>query len=670
MNDRRFTTPRMQRLSAVALTIALTLGVGSSVAVHATPNSQKAQADETARRGDAYAHLMRSVFAVRKGDLRKAAAQVRAAIAAQPDAPGVYIQGAKLMLGMGRRQEAEDLARTALEKDRESAEAIRFLADLHAMQALGGSRPNPASRQKALEFYGRLLASGSVDAEVLRRMAQLHLQGGNIDGAIAAFQQLLKDRPGDRSAAISLVRLFLDGDREPEALRTALRYLSSHPDDVGLLQLAAQLSNKLSAWEDVVEILAAGALSERRATFSHALFGEALLKLGRDEEGTAALELAVKARPGDSGLRYNLARMYRQMGRLGDAADEARELAAEIQTEPDAQVLLGEILTDQGDISGAIRAFSTGLELVVREDVAEESNYRDAIRRRVVRLLLVENDLDQVTVLLDQLEESEGVESLDLRARAAIAGKNWDELTHIIRWLQEQEREGLAAYHEATMWIERNRWDAAEPVVELAIAGEGRFARVQLAERYDDAGRKDLAEAIYRRWVENSPDEVSAHYYLGDFLYRQGRFDRSEIHMREAFRLDPQHGPSLNFLGYCLAERGERLDEALDLIQRALATDATNGAYLDSLGWVYFQMKQYADAQGPLERATRELPKDATILDHLGDLYNQIGENEQAVATWKRALEAGDDEQQESLVVKIEATASASGKQIVDAPIN
>ncbi|MDH3785661.1 MAG: tetratricopeptide repeat protein, partial [Acidobacteriota bacterium] len=423
-------------------------------------------------------------------------------------------------------------------------------------------------------------------------------------------------------------------------------------------------------WSDVVEILGAGALSEKRASLSHALYGEALLKLGRDAEGTAALELAVKARPGDSGLRYNLARMYREMGRLGDAADEARELAAEIQAEPDAQVLLGEILTDQGDMEGAIRAFSTGLELVVADDRPEESGYRDAIRRRIVRLLLAREDLAQVPEILGQLEEAEGVESLDLRARAAVARKSWDEVGHLVRWLREQERPGLADYHEASMMIERERWDEAETLVAAAIENEGRFARVQLAERYAAIGKRKLAERLYRDGVEQDTEDAASHYYFGDYLYRQGRFDESETHMREAFRLDPQHGPSLNFLGYSLAERKERLEEALMLVQRALDVDSSNGAYLDSLGWVYFQMERYAAAREPLERATRELPKDVTILDHLGDLYDRIGENEQAVATWRRALTMGDEEQRESLERKIESAIRATGKTVADVPID
>ena len=111
--------------------------------------------------------------------------------------------------------------------------------------------------------------------------------------------------------------------------------------------------------------------------------------------------------------------------------------------------------------------------------------------------------------------------------------------------------------------------------------------------------------------------------------------------MREVFRIDPKHAQALNFLGYGLAERGTNLDEALALVQRALAVDPWNGAYLDSLGWVYVRMGRYGEARQPLEQAARTFPHDPTVLDHLGDLYRSLGERELAVAAWTRAIDAG-----------------------------
>jgi tetratricopeptide (TPR) repeat protein len=81
------------------------------------------------------------------------------------------------------------------------------------------------------------------------------------------------------------------------------------------------------------------------------------------------------------------------------------------------------------------------------------------------------------------------------------------------------------------------------------------------------------------------------------------------------------------------------LDDALALIQGALEIDPWNGAYLDSLGWVYVKLGRLNEARDPLERAAREYPKDPTVLEHLGDYYDRTGDVVRAKTYWQRALD-------------------------------
>ena len=83
---------------------------------------------------------------------------------------------------------------------------------------------------------------------------------------------------------------------------------------------------------------------------------------------------------------------------------------------------------------------------------------------------------------------------------------------------------------------------------------------------------------------------------------------------------------ALNNLGYFLTERKDRLDEALSLIQRAVNIDPTNGSFLDSLGWLYFQMGKLPEAKRYLEQAAVYEHQSSTIREHLGDLYHKLGE--------------------------------------------
>jgi tetratricopeptide (TPR) repeat protein len=95
----------------------------------------------------------------------------------------------------------------------------------------------------------------------------------------------------------------------------------------------------------------------------------------------------------------------------------------------------------------------------------------------------------------------------------------------------------------------------------------------------------------------------------------------------------------LNYLGYMLADRGVKLDEALIMIKKAVDLDPANGAYLDSLGWAYFKLGKYELAEDNLSRAAQHMGTDPTVQAHLGDLYQKTGRLKLAAAHWDRAIQ-------------------------------
>jgi tetratricopeptide (TPR) repeat protein len=87
-----------------------------------------------------------------------------------------------------------------------------------------------------------------------------------------------------------------------------------------------------------------------------------------------------------------------------------------------------------------------------------------------------------------------------------------------------------------------------------------------------------------------------------------------------------------------LADRGVKLDESLTLVKKAVDLDPANGAYLDSLGWVYFKLGKYDQAEENLIKASQRIGSDPTVQNHLGDLYQKTGRLKLAAAHWERAL--------------------------------
>jgi Tfp pilus assembly protein PilF len=128
-------------------------------------------------------------------------------------------------------------------------------------------------------------------------------------------------------------------------------------------------------------------------------------------------------------------------------------------------------------------------------------------------------------------------------------------------------------------------------------------------------------------------------FMLGAIFERQKKFDQAEEQFRKVLDGNPRNPSVLNYYGYMLADRGIRLDEATDLIKRALAEDPDNAAFQDSLGWAYFKQNKLSEAEGFLRKAAARESHDPTILSHLGDVYSKMGKDDLAEAQWQKSLD-------------------------------
>jgi Flp pilus assembly protein TadD len=109
--------------------------------------------------------------------------------------------------------------------------------------------------------------------------------------------------------------------------------------------------------------------------------------------------------------------------------------------------------------------------------------------------------------------------------------------------------------------------------------------------------------------------------------------------LKTAITKDPFHVSSLNYLGYTYAEKGIHLDEAEELVKRALKFKPNDGFIIDSLGWVYFKKRKWDEALTELEKAWKLVPNDPVIGEHLGDVYVRKNQMEKALKTYRKVLE-------------------------------
>ena len=154
---------------------------------------------------------------------------------------------------------------------------------------------------------------------------------------------------------------------------------------------------------------------------------------------------------------------------------------------------------------------------------------------------------------------------------------------------------------------------------------------------------KDLtaARATAEKLVAAHPDDVRGLHVMSLIMQDQGDIKGAERALRDLIARDPIDANALNSLGYLLAERGDRLDEAITLVERALKIEPGNPSYLDSLGWAYLQQGKLDRADPHLTEAAAKLKGSSVVQDHLGDLRFKQQRYRDAAAAWVQAL-AGD----------------------------
>ena len=162
--------------------------------------------------------------------------------------------------------------------------------------------------------------------------------------------------------------------------------------------------------------------------------------------------------------------------------------------------------------------------------------------------------------------------------------------------------------------------------------------------------QNNYSDAIpsYDRALELVPEDSRRrwfiHYARAIAHERLDHWELAEADFRAALELNPDQPQVLNYLGYSMVEKQINLDEALEMIERAVAARPDSGFIVDSLGWVLFRLGRYSEAVEHMETAVALMPVDPVVNDHLGDVYWSVGRTREAEFQWSRALSFVDPE--------------------------
>ncbi|HET9069698.1 MAG TPA: tetratricopeptide repeat protein, partial [Amaricoccus sp.] len=338
-----------------------------------------------------------------------------------------------------------------------------------------------------------------------------------------------------------------------------------------------------------------GALHLNRSSIvAHA---EILAQIGREDEAVQVIDVALAGGVPDAPLLDLRARLASGEEVPFDVVTRARD--------------------------GAAEAFLT---------LADALNTSDSQRVALLHARIaahIRPDLVEAHLLAAELLEDEGQHALATEALASVPESSPWYVTAQIRRANTQNAAGDA--------------DAGIATLTALAAGHPEQIEVQsalgdalrMAERYPEAvAAYDAAVALAGAPM---PVPWPLYYTRGIANERAGNWPAAEGDFREALALEPDQPLVLNYLGYSLVEKHEKLDEALGMIEKASKAEPEDGYITDSLGWVFYRLGRYDEAVKPMLRAVELTPDDPVINDHLGDVLWMVGRKREAEFQWRRA---------------------------------
>ena len=576
-----------------------------------------------------------------EGNWQEAVNRFDKAIALAPEDPYLRLDYAGFLLQIGRRGKALEQAGEARRLDPENAEALAVFARAQLAVADG----DPAAMGRALEAYEELRRLRPDHLQGLIALGRMYLGGGRTEEAAEVFRQALLVRPGNSWLLSLLVEAQLRSDQVTEAEATLEKLLQADPGEARARLTLADLQQKRGDMRAAAETLRAAPPEVMEDLDYRRRLGFALYRVGDLDASLEVVDTVLQDEDDDFGGLYLKGLIHAAEGHHEQASRLLRQLLVQRPQSLELALLAARVLERQQAIEEAVTLLGGLAERLRQADSEEEAElaeyqglnvlYRAGEWARLLRALepklrqpADELSLDLVFLNLDALAGSDrAAEALDLLAEVKSP-----QLTRAMRLGKEAE-----------LLFELDREAAAADRLARLRRLPGIEGRLEAARLLQTRERYAEAIPLLEELREASPQQVQLLFWLGASYERTARHEEAEQAFQALLEIDGDFAPALNYLGYMWADQGRNLEEALVLVERAVALEPDNGAYVDSLGWALFRFGRYEQARELLERAARLVPGDAIISEHLGDVYLAVGRPAEARVHYERALSLDGD---------------------------
>ncbi len=486
----------------------------------------------------------------------------------------------------------------------------------------------------------------SDDPGINYALSDVYLATGDFTNA-AYYGQIAADLdPENKWYHIKLAEIYRESGRNEMAVEALQTVLEHHPRDMDVLYSLAENYLEFGELEKSNEVLDK-ILEYRGSSFEiHLQKFQNYNALQQNDQALAELEKMREINPGNLTTLHTISQFYLELGDIEAAEEVLMDARKRNPGDPKTLLLLAEIFIHNNDWEKMGDTF---------EEMIEDPLINPSQKMELVRFVYMQQQGNPGNVVLENQTEklirAISDNEPEFGPAQLIAADYYLQQNNLEQALITLERATEATPDEADAWSQRMQvlfsLERYEEVIELSAdavehASDNAFvlfftgASYMLTDRYEEA-----AEWLEEATIAPSRRNFRSVIYgtLGDVKHQLDHWDDAMEAYEMALRLDSNNHTALNNYAYYLSLREERLDEALEMSERAVAMEPENAAYLDTLGWIYFKMGKYEPAREYIQKSVDTGEASAEVYEHLGDVFEALGDMDNARIWWEKAFE-------------------------------
>jgi len=602
----------------------------------------------------ALAHMYEEMVSMygRSDYANKAIDEYRLAIQNDPNSDYLNAGLAELYARTGRIRDAVLEAQDILKRDGNNLEAHRLLGRIY-LRSLGDMQAGTQSQEVlklAIEQYEQLVKLDPKSVEDHLLLGRLYRLNNELLKSETEFKTAVKIQPDSEEAVTTLAYLYNEeGDSSH-----ALQVLNSIPESARTAKVYSALGftyEQQKQYKEAIDSYRRSTELDRDNLDSVRGLAQNLLNDGQTEAALEQYKVIADADPSDAQTYMHMAEIYRRDGKFDQALEALKKASSVVPDSLEVQYNIAVIDEAQGKYDDSITILNQLLQKTEHADgqySVPEKNNRAVFIERLGTVYREANKHQQAVETFRkmlELGDENAVRGYQQIIETYRDNRQWQAATDVAveaakKFPDDRDLQMVAASQQADV----GNADAAIARVKGMLRGtpEDRTVYIALAQMNSRVKNWKQAEADINKALELATKQEDRDYVIfvqGSIYERQKKYDLAEESFHKVIADNPKDAMALNYLGYMLADRGTRVEEALGYIRRAVALDPQNGAYIDSLGWAYYRLGNYDLAEENLRRASERIGNDPTVHQHLGELYQKTGRLKLAAANFERALE-------------------------------